>query len=208
MKEKLIVLRTYKWSESDLMVHGLNPRGGRMSFIARGAMRSKKRFAGGILEPTHYILAHYKPSPSRNDETPLHTLQEAELIKGFNGLRDVYERLEAALFMVGLLDKVAQPGIEDSPELFDLLGNGLYAAESSYSLEILRLQFEVKMLYMQGVLPSQGWYTELLSRSLKDHADVKLEHDDIRRQQNEIRLVLQRFLKGLNSESNDDGVQI
>ena len=177
MNEKIIVLRTFKWSEADLMVHGLNARGARLSFIARGAMRSKKRFSGGILEPTHYIMAHYKPGYSRNDEAPLHQLQEAQLIKGFDGLREVYERLEAALFMVGLMDKVAQPGVEDSPELFDLLGNGLFAAESSTHLEILRLQFEVKLLYLQGVLPSQGWYSDLLSRALKDHAEIVIPRD-------------------------------
>lgn len=208
MKEKLIVLRTFKWSEADLMVHGLNSRGGRMGFIARGAMKSRKRFAGGILEPTHYILAHYRAAVSRYDEAPLHQLQEAELIKGFTGLREVYERLDAALFMVGLMNKVVQAGVEDAPELFDLLGNGLHAAESSGHLEILRLQFEVKMLYLQGVLPSQGWYAELLSRALKDHSQIVIPHEDIRRLQNEIRMVLQRFLQGLSSQNSEDGVQI
>lgn len=199
MKEKLIVLRTFKWRESDLMVHGLSPQGQRLSFLARGALKSKKRFGGGVLEPTHYILAHYKPQPSRDDENPLHTLQEAEVLRGFDGLREVYERLDSALFMVGLMDKVAQPGITDAPELFDLLGNALKAAEASCHLELLRLHFEVKLLYLLGVLPSQGWYAPLLQRSLQDHASLEILPHELRRFQNEIKILTQRYLQGLGN---------
>ncbi|MGE0762482.1 MAG: DNA repair protein RecO [Bdellovibrionales bacterium] len=208
MKEKLIVLRTFKWSEADLMVHGLNPQGARMSFIARGAMKSRKRFSGGILEPTHYILAHYRPSQSRHDESPLHNLQEAELIKGFNGLRDVYERLETALSMVGLMEKVAQPGVTDSSELFDLLGNGLFAAESSTKLEMLKLQFEAKLLYVQGVLPSQGWFADLLKHPLRDHGRIEISHEELRRFQNELKSLLQRHLQGLSPMGNEGGAEV
>jgi DNA repair protein RecO (recombination protein O) len=197
MKEKIIILRTFKWREADLMVHGLNPKGGRMHFIARGGAKSRKRFGGGILEPTHYILAHYRPGHSRDDEAPLHTIEEAELIKGFNGLRDRYERLELALFMLSLTARVAHPGVEDAPELFDLLGNGLYAAETSFHFDLLRLQFEAKLLYLQGVLPASPEYAPLLQPPLKEHAQIQLSKEDFNRIQHEVKVGIERYLGGL-----------
>lgn len=198
MKEKIIVLRVLKFRESDLIVHGLNPLGGRMNFLARGGASSRKRFGGGILQPTHYILVHYRGSHRiQEDEAPLHNLHEAELIKGFPHLRDHLERLETALAMVQLVGKMAQPGVEDAPELFDLLGNGLYAAESSHHLDILRLQFEAKLLYLQGVLPEAHIMGEILQPTLKDHAQIQLSPEQFSQFQQEVRMGLQRYLQGL-----------
>ena len=42
VKEQIIVLNTYPYSESDLIVRGLNSKGCQISFIARGALKSKK----------------------------------------------------------------------------------------------------------------------------------------------------------------------
>lgn len=207
MKEKILILRTFKWRESDLMVHGINARGGRMGFLARGAANSRKRFGGGVLEPTHYILAHYRPAASRNDEAPLHTLQEAELIRGFNGLRDRLDRLELALEMVGLLSKVTHPGVEDAPELFDLLGNGLYAAESTSHAEILRVQFEAKLLYLLGSHSGHAAHAALLNPTLKDHAQIKIPGEEFSRLRREIHNRMQRYLQGL-APPESEGVEI
>lgn len=203
MKEKVIVLRNYKWSESDLMVHTLNSSGAKMSFVARGALRSKKRFSGGILEPTHYILAHYQESRRSHEEEPLHLLQDAELIKGFNGIRDSYERIEVALAMVGVMAKVAQPGVEDATELFDLLGNGLFAVESSFHLNLLRLQFESKLLYLQGILPTHLQYAELLKRPLKEHSLIQLSPEEFKFLKYEVKINLERYLQGLGPMTTD-----
>ncbi len=203
MKEKVIVLRNYKWSESDLMVHTLNSAGAKMCFVARGALRSKKRFSGGVLEPTHYILAHYQESRRSVDEEPLHLLQDAELIKGFNGIRESYDRIEVALAMVGHMAKVAQPGVDDGTDLFDLLGNGLFAAESSFQAQLLRLQFETKLLYLQGVLPTQLQYAELLKRPLKEHHLIQLSADEMKFLKFEVKNNLERYLQGLGPLSTD-----
>lgn len=180
MTDKIIVLRAIKTSESDLIIHGLNPEGARMNFIAKGALRSRKRFGGGILEPTHYISVLYKPGRGSSDESPLHFLQEAQLLDGFNGLRQDYSRLEAALAIVQMVSQVAQDGVVDSGELFDLLGNALRAAEKSDHLDILQLQFEAKLLYLQGVLHGSTIPTELVRKTLKDHSQIELSADERR----------------------------
>ena len=178
-KEKIIVLKTFKHGESDIIVHGLNPLGARMSFFARGAHKSRKRFAGGVLEPTHYIEVNYKPNPSP-DGDGLHALLEASLIREFSGLRTDYARLEAALYLLKIVHKISQQGVVDSAELFNLLGNALAAAEISLDLPKLKLHFEVKLLAAQGVLPIEEQYSPWLKNNLSSHEKVILPIDEFR----------------------------
>jgi DNA repair protein RecO (recombination protein O) len=177
-KERILVLKTFKHSESDLIVHGLNPLGARMGFFARGGLKSRKRFAGGILEPTHYIEVTYKIGRS-DDEDPLHSLLEAQLIREFSKLRSDYQRLETALYLLRLVHKLSQQGVVDSPDLFNLLGNALASAETSADLGKLKTHFEMKLLASQGVLPSQG-FEAWLSHGLSQHERIQSSGDQRR----------------------------
>lgn len=176
-KERIIVLKTYKHGEADLVVHGLNPLGARMGFFARGGLKSRKRFGGGLLEPTHYIEVSYKPGNASHDGDPLHSLLEANMIREFPKLRSNYDRLEAALYLLRLVHKLGQQGVVDSPELFNLLGNALAAAEESTELNNLKLQFELKVLAGQGVLPASDAFTPWLRLSLAAHGQIKIESE-------------------------------
>ncbi|MBX3021672.1 MAG: DNA repair protein RecO [Bdellovibrionales bacterium] len=175
LKEKIIVLKTFKHGESDIIVHGLNSLGARMNFFARGGMKSRKRFAGGILEPLHYIEVTYKVSRS-NEADPLHTLLEAQMLREFAKLRTDYNRLEAALYMLKLVHKLGQQGVVDSPELFNLLGNALQAAETSGNLDKLKLHFELKVMAAQGVLPHEEGFHNWLNTSLAKHEQIPAPH--------------------------------
>ena len=63
-KDKVIVLKRDHFSESDLIVRVLNQRGALVSFIAKGAAKSRKRFTGGVLEPGCFIGVEYKKIPA------------------------------------------------------------------------------------------------------------------------------------------------
>jgi len=192
-KEKILVLRTFKHGESDLVVHGLNPLGARMNFFARGGLKSRKRFAGGILEPTHYIEVTYKVGNS-NEGDPLHTLQEAHLIREFPKLRTDYTRLETALHLLKVVHKLGQQGVIDSPDLFNLLGNALAAAETSPDLERLKVHFEVKLLAAQGVLPHDDDFTPWLKATLAQHDRVGSKGDEWRWVQQQVHDHLRHYL--------------
>jgi DNA repair protein RecO (recombination protein O) len=180
LKEKILVLKKFKYGEADVVVHGLNPLGARMNFFARGGMKSRKRFAGGILEPTHYIEVTYKVG-SGNDGDPLHSLLEAHLVREFPKLRTDYDRLEAALGLLNLVHRLGQQGVVDSPELFNLLGNALAAAETSTNLENLKLQFELKLLNAQGVLPHDSAFAPWLQASMAAHGEIKIDNRERQR---------------------------
>ena len=193
LKEKIIVLRTIKHGESDIIVHGINPLGARMNFFARGGFKSKKRFAGGILEPTHYIEVSYKPGPAA-DEDPLHTLLEASMIREFAKLRTDYNRLDAALHLVKVVHKLSQQGVVDAPELFNLLGNALAAAETSGNLERLKVHFELKLLAAQGVLPHDDHYANWLRAPLNQHERVNSQGEEWRMVQQQTHDHLRHYL--------------
>ena len=168
LKEKIIVLNTYAYSESDLIVRALNSKGCQISFIAKGALKSKKRFAGGVLEPTSYIEVEYRSSKSS-----LNTLRQAWFLDNFQKLRASYQRLSLALYFLNLVSKLCQEGTEDTEELFHLLGNSLKLAETSAHLDNLKICFQIKLLFGQGVLPKELSLQEVLNKTLSEHTQFK-----------------------------------
>lgn len=192
-KEKILVLRLFKHGESDLIVHALNPGGARMNFFARGAAKSKKRFPGGILEPTHYLEVSYRQGSS-SDGDPLHTLQEAQLIREFPKLRTDYKRLESALHLLKVVHKLSQQGVIDSPDLFNLLGNTLAAAETSRDLDKLKVHFELKLLSNQGMLPPEPRFQSWLSAAIAQHESIPSAGGDRRWVEEQVHAHLRQYL--------------
>jgi DNA repair protein RecO (recombination protein O) len=196
VQEKVFILKTTRYGDTDLIIQALSSKGARLSFFARSALKSKKRFGGGVLEPTHYVHVLYDDkSSSAKSEHPLHVLKEASLIEGFEGLRGDYERIEAGLHFVRLVGDVVREGDLDSAEIFNLLGNTLRAAEKSARLDKLRIHFEVKLLSNQGVLPHEPEEQVLLRAPVSAHEVISLSDTDWNRVRNRIRVVLREYLE-------------
>jgi DNA repair protein RecO (recombination protein O) len=159
VRTKLIVLKKTKYSEADLIIQGLIPEGRRVSFIARGALRSKKRFGGGVLEPTHYIEVQYKEGLG---ESSLATLQEATLLRDFSGIRTHYDRLELALQILDWVNSSSQDGEVDSGPIYDLTGHTLAAIEKAEDLKSLRAHFIIRFLLQHGMLEKEEWMRSYL----------------------------------------------
>lgn len=175
-KCKIIVLKTIRHLDGDLIVHGLSSEGTKMSFFAKGAAKSRRRFAGGVLEPLHYIEVTYRDKYQR-DEDPLFTLLEAQVVREFLKIREDYDRIEMAIYFVKTIHRLTGHGLVESPDIFNLLGNALAALESSNDLSKLRLAFDLKLLAGQGVLPDDADFSPLLAKPLSDHESVTLSRD-------------------------------
>ncbi|MBC7370201.1 MAG: DNA repair protein RecO [Bdellovibrionaceae bacterium] len=156
-----------KYGEADLIIHALSPLGEKLSFIARSAMRSKKRFGGGVLEPSHFVQFTYKQAKF-SAEGSLNTLNEATLLNDFRGIRKDYDHLELALHILDCISRVCQEGDRNSEALFNLLGNTLTALESSNDVKLLKILFYLKFLYQQGVLTVEEWMTPFLQVNMTD----------------------------------------
>lgn len=194
VKEKAIVLRTTRYAEHDLIVQVITSKGAKLNLFARSALRSKKRFGGGVLEPTHYIQIMYQEKSGKGGESSLHTLNEATLINSFPKLRTDYARLETALHAVQVITVVAHEGDTESSAIFNLLGNTLKAAETSKSLDALKTHFEVRLLTLQGVLEHQAEEEALLRAPISEHEAVQLSESAWRSLRSRTSLALRDYL--------------
>lgn len=161
-----------KYSEADLILHAISQEGEKLSFIAKGALKSKKRFSGGVLEPTHYVELTYKEARGGQG---LRWIEEAKLLKDFQGLRLNYEKLELAWRVVECGYYISQEGDQNSELLFNLLGNTLMAAENckNENLELLKLHFYLKLLYQQGVISPEVWMGPFLKTSTRESQNLE-----------------------------------
>ncbi len=166
---KVIVLRKIKYKDSDLIIHGLSPSGVKLSFLAKGAVKSKKRFGGGVLDPFHFIevtIASTKSTHQSNSHSDdLKIITEAKFIRTFDGIKTDYDRLQLGYYFLEAINKVTQQGESQDSALYDLLGHSLITLENAVDLNLLKSQFVLKFLMQQGVLETELWMKGLLSNS-------------------------------------------
>lgn len=174
LEGSFIILRKIKYGEADLILHALSSLGEKKSFLARGALKSKKRFGGGILEPTHHVKFTYSVS----GKSDMHTLKEAQLLQGFEGLRLDYDKLNFALLALDFVARVSLEGDSDSASLYNLLGHLLKSLEKKQDYSILKMQFYIKLMRQQGVLEMEPWMGPFLQFPLGEEGDL-LKHKDL-----------------------------
>ncbi|MDE0151733.1 MAG: DNA repair protein RecO [Bdellovibrionales bacterium] len=191
-KDKVIVLQNIRHLESHLIVKGLNNQGQVLSFFASFALKSRKRFASGVLEPGGYIEVEYHPSKK---EGGWNRLVQANILNKFSKIRKDYDRLDLALHCLKMFNKAGQEGIEGDPELFHLLGNTLTALETSSDLDSLKLFFEIRFLFLQGVLPTELQNKSVFFEStIKEHNQVDLSRENLPSIHQELKTALHQYL--------------
>lgn len=165
-----IVLKKYDYGESDLVIHAIDESGQKVHALAKGARKSRKRFGGGVLEPSHFIEVSAREP--KNIEEGLWLLQEAKLINGFSNLRTDYEQLRVCFIFLNLIHHVAQIGDVHSVDLFKLLRRALEELEISKNPRALMNQFIAKLLYIQGLLVSDEATKVLVYKPFAEHAEI------------------------------------
>lgn len=148
-----------------MILHGITSQGRRCAFLARGALKSKKRFAGGVLDPLQYIEVVATVSAKKDS---LMNLDEAHLIDGFDELRTNYDLLEAAFWATDIVGKISTEDDPNNKSLFDLLGHGLRTLKGELDPDIFKIHFGLKVLHAQGVLQTDEWMLPYLERPLSD----------------------------------------
>ena len=166
-----IILRTMVYKEADLQIDALDAKGGQHHFLARSALKSKKRFGGGTLEVMNYVHLTYE---DRKQKTEFIALSEARLLDGFEGLRKDYDRLQVGLSFVKDVSKVTVHGSNDSGSVFNLLGNALKKLEKVEDIYLLKLHFRIKLLFYSGYLPNEeGVFNAFLAEPLNECEKLK-----------------------------------
>lgn len=175
-KNKVIVLDKVRYGDSDIIITTLDKYGGKLSFFAPSALKSKKRFAGGVLDPANFIEVLYSKKTSDNN---LMRLKEAFLLNSFDKIRSSFDKMNFALKMLKLTKIYAQEGVVDNPRLFNLLGNSLSALGDCEKLELFKTMFEVKFWNVQGLLPSLKEFNSILEVSMTNHTTLLLNNEQL-----------------------------
>ena len=142
-----IVLRARPYGESDRIVSFLTEKHGKITGIAKGAKRSRKRFVNS-LEPFSLIDLRFQDRPHSN----LVFIVTADLVLGFNNLISSLERIACASYMVEITDGLIGDR-DDSSLVFHHLKRGLrFLANQDTSLLFLT-SFELQLLRLTGYQP-------------------------------------------------------
>jgi DNA repair protein RecO (recombination protein O) len=143
-----IVLRVRPFGESDKIVFFLTEKYGKMSGIAKGAMRSRKRFVNS-LEPFSHIKLSFQDRP----HSSLAFLLNAELIHGSRALIADLDRIAQASYLVEITEGLIAER-EENQAVFQHLRDGLcHLANKGASLRFLTA-FELKLLALAGYQPA------------------------------------------------------
>jgi DNA repair protein RecO (recombination protein O) len=171
VQERAILLSKTKYGEADLILKVLTANGEVYSAIAKSALKSKKRFGGGILEPTHYLnVTLLRRDADKTGDERMAVLNEAQLVDDFPGLKKSYDRLELAFHFVKAVAMVAREG-DAHREVFNLLGHALKATELAQNLSLLKIRFNLKLLHAHGVLPPDERFAPFLRTSIRSELD-------------------------------------
>ncbi len=170
---RFINLRAKPFHDGDLLVDVLSKEGERLTLTAKNALQSKRRFAGGVLEPINFVEIFYTQARSG-----YLYIQEAQIIYPFTGLRSNYRNLEVAFHFLNLISKSTYEGLPDNQRLFDLLGNSLRALEETDQPLMLKLQFELKLLYYLGFLALNDDTSEFIAKPVSLHKQIDLTDDE------------------------------
>ncbi|MFQ5903116.1 MAG: DNA repair protein RecO [Candidatus Binatia bacterium] len=161
-----IVLRSWPYGESDKIVSFLTERHGKVTGIAKGAKRSRKRFVN-TLEPFSLVNLRFQDRP----HSTLAFVHACDLIRGFKDLTTSLEKIAHASYLVEIADGLTGEREENRP-LFEHLREGLIFVEERGTFLSFLTFFELKLLKLSGYQPmlehcrrcGRGWQPHLQAK--------------------------------------------
>lgn len=146
-KTPAIVLRTFNYGESDLIVTFYSADFGKIKGIAKGARRSKRRFVN-TLEPFACSTIIF----TKRDDASLLFLENSDIINHYSGIRADLEKTLAASYLIDLVDQFTVEG-KMSRELFSLVEDFLSFIDQNPTADALMRSFEMRLLKHSGYDP-------------------------------------------------------
>jgi DNA repair protein RecO (recombination protein O) len=142
-----IVLRTWPFGESDRIVSFLTENYGKMTGIAKGAKRSRKRFANS-LEPFSFVLLRFQDRP----HSGLAFIVGCDLQSAYTRLATSLEKIAYASYLVEITEGLIGDREENRTVFHHLREGLLYLEERETSLSFLA-GFELRLLQLAGYQP-------------------------------------------------------
>ncbi|ASV73157.1 DNA recombination and repair protein RecO [Thermogutta terrifontis] len=143
-----LVLRTYDFSESSLVVTLFTREFGKIRGIAKGAKRPKNPFDFAL-----DLLSLCRVVFLRKSSEALHIITEAKLQRRFRVEQSGLPRYYAALYVAELLNAMTDE--EDAhPELFDVSEETLTVLQKGGDIQLLVPFYELRILDLTGHSPA------------------------------------------------------
>ena len=142
------VLRVLSYGESDLIVTFYSSDFGKLKGIAKGAKRSKKRFAN-VFEPfslTNIIF-------TRKSRDMLAFIESCEIIDHYDVVRQDLEKTMVASYFIDLVDHFS-PEEKKNEKIFELLQTFLTLLGTQKTSDPLVRFFEMRILRFAGFEPA------------------------------------------------------
>src|SRR5262249_44382632 len=141
-----IVLRAWPFGESDKIVSFLTESHGKIRGIAKGAKRSRRRFAYS-LEPFALVNLRFL-----DRSAGLVFLQACELVQVFKRLTTSLDKIAYASYFMEIAD-VLTGEHDENRALFAHLRDGLGFIDGNETSELVIAYFELKLLKLAGYDP-------------------------------------------------------
>jgi len=139
-----LIMRIKEFGESDLLVTFFTSDYGRLQGIAKGARKSRKRFANCL---DLFCLTNLEYNLKRTGG--LHFLHSCKLLDTFPGLRSDFFSLSLASYFVELTEILFPLNVADN-NMFELLKNSFIFLGTEIKSNIIRIQFETKAMVYGG----------------------------------------------------------
>ena len=148
LKTTGFVLRTLNYSESDLIVTFYSHDFGKLKGIAKGAKKSKKRFAN-VFEPfslTNIIF-------TRKNRDALAFIESCDIIDHYSAIRQDMEKTLIASYFIDLTDHFSPEG-KSNEKIFQLLQDFMMILGREKSSDVIVRFFEMRLLKLAGFEPA------------------------------------------------------
>jgi DNA repair protein RecO (recombination protein O) len=142
------VLRALSYGESDLIVTFYSSDFGKLKGIAKGAKRSKKRFAN-VFEPFSLTSIIF----TRKSRDMLAFVESCEIIDHYDAVRRDLEKTLIASYFIDLTDHFSPEG-KKNDRIFELLQTFLAVLGAQKASDALVRFFEMRLLKSAGFEPS------------------------------------------------------
>lgn len=139
-----IIMRSWHFGETDLLVSFFTLDKGRLKGVAKGARRSRRRFPNCL---DLFCLASLEYDPKKKGD--LHFLHSCRLINAFPGLRSGFSSLSLASYMIEFTEILFPQGVVDK-RMFELLKKLFLAIDGNRRIDSIRMFFEAKAMTLGG----------------------------------------------------------
>lgn len=148
LRSPAFLLRSRAYGESDVIAVFLTAEHGKVSGIARGARRSRRRFAGPALQPFFELEIRYKRRP----HSELVFLQESRVLESFEGVAADVDTFAWASYLTELTE-VVLAAADPCRDVYDLYGETLSRLTEQQPTTATCHHFALRLLEHAGWCP-------------------------------------------------------